>query len=564
MAFFSPIVCDWPRERILFDGSHALVVDKPEGLPVHGGAPGWDDVVTRLGHWLAAQGRDGYLAVHHRLDSDSSGVLFFGRDTADNAQIAEAMEAHRARRRYLAVVTDPGLPQRFEWRDQLDTPTDGGPTRVCAEGGVSAVARGQVLERSEGRALVELFPETGRRHQLRVQLASRGAPILGDRMYRGAPASRMLLHSASFALEVLGLEVEAPVPPEFEEVGGRGLQGERALTHALKARSWLRAPLARRTDCYRLINAAGDGLPGVVVDRYGDHAVLELSTPEALERRSELVEAVVALEPLGIYVKCRQRRDLRHADVEALAPSLADWGVSAPDEQEITEDGVKYGASHGDGWDVGLYLDQRENRRRLQSGAAGLRVLNLFCYTGSFSLAAALGGARRTVSVDLSARALERARRNFELNELVAGGAHAFVRADARQFLAAAVTKPERFERIILDPPSFSTGKAGVFRLADEWDAMLEACCKLLTDDGQLLVISHERGVPPDLLRKRVHRAVDRAKRELASLREGVSGGDCPSRDGTPFPSRSLWATLGSAPKIADKSKRQGRRGKSR
>jgi 23S rRNA-/tRNA-specific pseudouridylate synthase len=185
----------WLPERVLEDDGSLLVIDKPWGVVTHGGDTALGvDVVTRLGRWLAARGDDPYLGVHQRLDQDASGVLVFARSPAQNRALAVELGEHRADRRYLAAVTDPGLREQGRLEHRLAH--DGrGLTEVVERDGQLGTTEYRVLERGPGRALLELWPHTGRRHQLRVQLSAVGAPIAGDRWYGGVRAPRLLLHS---------------------------------------------------------------------------------------------------------------------------------------------------------------------------------------------------------------------------------------------------------------------------------------------------------------------------------------------------------------------------------
>lgn len=542
---FEPIAVAWPEERILHADARVLVVNKPRGLPVHGGTPDFDDVVTRLARWLRERDESDYLSVHSRLDKEVSGVLVFGRSRSENQSIAREFESHRVLKRYVAVVRDHGLPERFEMRDRLQ-PSEQGPTRVVREGGVDAVTSGVVMARQNGRALVELRPQTGRRHQLRVQLAQRGAPICGDSLYGGERALRLMLHAVGVESKVLGWHFELPTPEEFKGYGLEyGLGSSERLRRALFDAAWLREPLTRSSDAMRLVNADGDGLPGVAVDRYGDFAVLELFSEEALQRSRELCGLVHELGARGVYSKIRRRGDLRRANVDELAASQAECGENAPEAFLIRECGVPAEVRLGDGWDVGIYLDQRDNRRRVMAAAKNRSVLNLFGYTGTFSVAAALGGANRTVTVDLSGRALERARRNLELAQVPSSGVHEFVRADVIEWFARAKRGNQRFGLIILDPPSFSTtGRGKVFRLADAWDELLQGTLGLLEPKGQMLVISHERGSSQNSLRRRILRAAQRVGHSSPAVRDLNSSVDFPDGLDGPWPSFGLWVAL--------------------
>ncbi len=542
---FEPVLVSWPEARIIHRDSDWLVVDKPSRIPVYGGPEGFDDMMTRLSRHLAERGAPTELGVHQRLDRDASGVMLFARRRHANLVLAGAKQAHRFVRRYLAVVRDAGLLPSFEWTDHLQ-PSTQGPTRRVHQGGVLAHTRGRVLRRESGRACVELFPETGRRHQLRVQLALRGAPICGDPIYGGDPAPRLMLHAASLTVDGIEQSFVAAVPEEFATLGDPSPLGSpQRLCRVLFDAAWLRAPLARENTAYRLVNAEGDGLTGLVVDRLGDHAVLELRSPEALARREEIARAVAELGAQAVYVKCRPRGDPRAQTVEQLAPSLPDVGEPVQAPYSVREGPIDFEVSPSDGWDTGLYLDQRDNRRRIREKAQGRDVLNLFSYTGGFSVAAAAGGARSTVSVDVSARAQRRALRNFEVAGIETGESHRLVCSEVGVWLARARRRRVRFDLVVLDPPSFATlGKKRVFRLARDAEALLVSVMGLLRPGGELLVVSHERPVSPARLRRRLQDAARAAGRRVVSLRSIPNQIDCPSGWQGPIPSQSCWMTL--------------------
>jgi 23S rRNA (cytosine1962-C5)-methyltransferase len=542
---YEPIRVAWPTERLIHVDDQVLVVDKPRGLPVHGGSPEFDDIVTRLARFLRERGEPDYLAVHSRLDKDVSGVLLFGREPGNNQAIAREFESRRITKRYLAVVRDSALPARFEMNDRL-LPTERGRTRVVESGGVEAVTEVSVRARQRGRALVELCPKTGRRHQLRAQLAHRGAPICGDLLYRGDAARRLMLHAVHLESMALGWHFDSEPPECFADFGLSGELGTRdGLARVLFEAAWLREPLFRTTEVLRLVNSAGDGVPGVAIDRYGDWAVLELSSDEAMARRREVGELTLALGARGVYTKCRMRRDLRQVSEPKLASSEPDGGESAPEALVVRENGLPIEVRLSDGWDVGIYLDQRENRRRVMAAAKGRAVLNLFGYTAAFSLAAAVGGAAHTTTVDISGRALERGRRNFELAGVAPSAEHQFFRADAVEWLRRAVRTERRFDLVILDPPTFSTvGRGRVFRLADRWDSLLSDAMQLLNPHGQMLVVSHERASGRHELRQRIQRAAERQGKTEPRIRDLASAVDVPDGPEGPWPSYALWVEL--------------------
>jgi len=538
-----------PGRILHFDG-RILVIDKPSGIPVHGGDESLGgDLVSRLAEFLRGQGTDGYLGVHQRLDLGTSGVMLFTAAREANAEISRAAEGHELERRYVAAVTlrsrelatrlERGAQVRLEHRLLHER----GRTRVVNRGGDAAIARVRLLERHGERALVELSPETGRTHQLRVQLASAGAPVAGDELYGGDRAARLLLHARELALPD-GRAFRAELPAAFGWVRGESSLGDAAaLGAALTDAAILRAPLAAQSDCYRLVNAEGDGLPGITVDRYGDFAVLNVSEDEARERAREIAAVLVGIGARGVYLKLRVRADLRRLAATELAPKEPVAGEAAPERFLVHENGMAIGVELAEGLSSGLFLDQRDNRRRVMGLAAGARVLNLFSYTGSFGVAAALGGARRVVNVDLSGRALARARDNFEANGLDPH-LHAFEQTDAVEFLKRA--KRGSFELVILDPPSFSSqAEGGAFRVDKELGVLAERAFTALSAGGSLLVVTNHKKTSQPRLRALVKEAAARAGVELSRLKDLKSPLDCPPGPDGPLPSRSVLATRG-------------------
>jgi 23S rRNA (cytosine1962-C5)-methyltransferase len=537
---FEALLGWWNDARVVVLDDDLLVVDKPSGIAVHGGDERLgDDVVRRLSRWLGERGEHDYLGVHQRLDKDASGVLFFTRRRGMNAEIARLMESHAARRVYVAAVSDPGLPAEgaFEHRLSHDK---GGRTRVVQRGGQHARARYRVLRRNAGRALVELEPETGRTHQLRVQLSHSAAPIAGDRLYGGAPAPRLMLHARS--IDVAGRHFEAPVPEELEA----WFEGRQP---ALEPRARLLDAGVRRTplsasDAYRLANDAGDLMPGVVVDRYGDFAVLSISDDEAYRRRQEIAGLLVELGARGVYLKLRVRADLRRQHAGALAPAEPIAGDPAPGPLTVHEGPLQFHVELGDGLSTGLFVDQRDNRARVAE-LASKRMLNLFAYTCSFSVAAAMGGAH-TTSVDLSGRALERGRDNFALNGLDPA-AHRFEKDDVIDWLRRARRRQERYGLVVLDPPSFGTrAKRGTFSVEKSYVAVARDALSLLEPGGRLLAVTNHTKTWQSGLRRMLHSAAREAGVELRQLKDFPSGLDCPEGPDGPTPSRSVLATLAS------------------
>ncbi len=208
--------------------------------------------------------------------------------------------------------------------------------------------------------------------------------------------------------------------------------------------------LVAGTDALRLVNGEGDRLPGLVVDRYADFLVCQFITAGADALKPMVVDALVELvAPRGIWE--RSEGSVRTAEgLPRTCGPLA--GEEPPDEITITESGRLHVVDVRGGQKTGFFLDQRPNRDLTATIASGRRVLNLFAYTGGFSVAAARGGATHVVSVDSSAAALVHAEAAWRLNGL-APEAAAFVRADVFEYLRGEVPSSDL---VILDPPPFA------------------------------------------------------------------------------------------------------------
>jgi 23S rRNA (cytosine1962-C5)-methyltransferase len=241
---------------------------------------------------------------------------------------------------------------------------------------------------------------------------------------------------------------------------------------------------------YRFLNGEGDGLPGVTVDRYGPYAVLTTDGP-AIE---SIVPFVVAALSRTVSLQGVVRR-IRGAAAPAGAPAEGDAsrleilvGRLPPRELIVEEHGLRFVANLHEGQKTGLFLDQRENRRYVESIAAGKRVLNLFGYTGGFSLYAARGGATEAVTVDVAAGALDSARENFRLNGF-SSDAHEFAAIDAFEYLRAARERKENFGVVVCDPPSFARSRAHRDRAIDAY-VRLHAAALAVTEPGGLYAAS--------------------------------------------------------------------------
>lgn len=561
---------DFDPRRIVYEDEHLLVVDKPSGVPSQAAREDdHDDLPTRLRAFLAA--RDGgapYLGIHQRLDRATSGLVLYTRAKSANAAIAAQLEGRTAEKTYLAAVEGwRGGPRTL--RHRLGPLVDGrvevaGPRDKRAQ---EAITHVDVVAQEGRRALLSLRLETGRTHQARAQLAAVGAPIAGDRLYGGPRAPRLLLHAEKLVLAhptspTIGkggkgsrLHLVAPKPAAFSRWLRDGDQPALTATRfdgpafadALDRAREERWGLAHAADttAFRLLNEDGDATPGLSVDVYGDHLVAQLYESFEPDVEAALLDALHGLGMAGVYLKRRPKQANVVVDTrnDALAPKDPVRGVAAPGELVVREHGLPFLVRLGDGLSTGIFLDQRENRRRVRGLSAGKSVLNLFAYTAPFTVAAAAGGARRTTSVDASASALAWADRNLAAAGL-AGDHHVMVVDDVFAWIAKQKKVRERYDLVILDPPSYSSVGGQRFSTDADYRDLAADCLALVSPGGSLLACSNHRKTVQAKLRRWLHEAARAAAREVVAMKDLPPPADYPPPWGAQPHLKSVLVTV--------------------
>ncbi|MDT8440529.1 MAG: class I SAM-dependent rRNA methyltransferase [Desulfuromonadales bacterium] len=302
------------------------------------------------------------------------------------------------------------------------------------------------------------------------------------------------------------------------------------LQAAGRARRWLDLG---DTSAWRLVNGEGDGLPGISVDRYGDHLLVQYYTPAWAPYLAQLVDALrEVFAPRGIYGKFRPQETRRQkGETETRGRLLA--GNEMPDGHLVREHGLSYRVDLVRDLHTGLFLDQRTNRLQFRRLAAGNRVLNLFAYTGAFSLAAAAGGALQVTSVDAAGRYLEWARDNFRHNEIDPAD-HRFITGDCFVELDCLAAAGERFDIVLMDPPSFSTTRKSRFTTTGGTAELVGKALQLLPPGGLLITSSNLQKMTLDDYLKELRRGSLAAGRRLQVTEVAGQGGDFPFPVGFP------------------------------
>lgn len=281
------------------------------------------------------------------------------------------------------------------------------------------------------------------------------------------------------------------------------------------------------TNAYRLINGEGDGLPGLTVDRYADYLMVQLFSNAWRPHLPLLVTALQkVLEPLGIYEKFRPQQTRKLAAQSKQLSRLL-YGNPVAGRVQVLENGLTMLVDLEEGLNTGLFSDQRDNRRDLMARAAGARVLNLFAYTGAFSVAAAAAGAARVTSVDASGAYLDWAKDNFAANRLNPKR-HDFLVGDCRKVLQELLRQARTFDLILMDPPSFSTVGKRRFTTSGGTAELVAEALPLLEPGGLLITSSNHQKVDLADYLKELRRGALAAGSSLKVIAARGQGGDFP------------------------------------
>ncbi len=485
---------------VLHEDEHLLVVNKPPGLNTHSPSPFagegiYEWLLHRESLWAG-------LAIIHRLEKETSGVMVFGKTALANRSLTGQFSSREVRKRYVLLTDREVSTKVSKISSALVRAGARYLSRPIHAGAEIAETEFRVLESIDKKTLIAAEPLTGKTHQIRVHAAEQGFPILGDELYGGTNWSRLCLHSEKivFRHPASEHEVSLAAPPQF------------ATDRRLPIRSSLIGP---DTNAFRIVHGHSDGLPEIFADRLGDYLLVHATRP-LQHQESEILGAIARFYGCrGTYLKVLSKY-IREEGAGGRNLAESDFrGEAAPTRFTILENGVSYELSFAEGYSVGLFLDQRENRRRLLSGhlAAdfefGLKdreVLNTFAYTCAFSVCAALAGAR-TTSLDLSKKYLEWGRRNFLLNQIK--GEHDFIFGDTFDWLRRLTRKGRSFDLILLDPPTFpQSSESGVFQAERDYGKLVSAALPLLKSDGVLFCSTNAARLQPGSFLEQVQQAI--------------------------------------------------------
>ncbi len=528
---------------VIFEDDHLLVVNKPAGWNTHAPAPfAGEGIYDWLRH---REPRWASLAIIHRLDKETSGVLVFGKTPLANKSLTAQFTAHSVHKKYLLLTDRAVAAKEFTARNPLLRASE---RSVISPHGEAAETRFEFVGDSildPPASTLAALPRTGRTHQIRAHAAEHGLPILGDTLYGGTPFPRVCLHATeiTFAHPATNQPVTFTVPADF----------------AADTRAALRAAIIEpaQSNAFRCLHGASDDQPGWFVEQLGDYLLSQSEAPLTPAQTRWLVAsrpAPCAPRPAhGIYHKILNRRVQRATPADT-SPQLV-FGEAAPEKFVIRENGVQFEMSFNEGYSVGLFLDQRDNRRRFLTGhiAADFplflkpkasnpapEVLNTFAYTCGFSVCAALAGAR-TTSLDLSKKYLDWGKHNFALNGLDPA-AHDFIFGDTFDWLKRFAKKGRAFDAIVLDPPTFSRSKeSGVFQTEKDYGKLVTAALPVLKPNGILLASTNTATLAPEDFLAAVTAAIRAAGRKIVQQHYVPQPPDFPISREEPGYLKTIW-----------------------
>jgi 23S rRNA (cytosine1962-C5)-methyltransferase len=529
---------------VIFEDEHLLVVAKPAGWNTHAPSPfAGEGIYDWLKH---REPRWASLAILHRLDKETSGVLVFGKTPLANKSLTEQFTQRRAQKKYL-LLTDREVPQK-EFTVKTSLVRVGEKYASRAGGEIAETKFTPIVDSKFGNLRLKMIsaePLTGRTHQIRVHAAENGFPIFGDTLYDGTASSRVFLHAGEIAFThpATNAPVKFFAPVNFE------------IEPRLALRSAVIEPEA--TNAFCVIQGASDGWPGWFVEKLGDFLFSQSEAPLSAKQNEELSRLAKIFSSRGAYHKILSRQVRRSTTTEA-SPQLV-FGEAAPERFEILENDVRYEMSFTEGYSVGLFLDQRDNRRRFLTGHIAadfpltdlrftiydsrLEILNCFAYTCGFSVCAAKAGARVT-SLDLSKKYLEWGRRNFALNGLDSA-AHDFIYGDTFDWLRRLAKKGRAFDAVVLDPPTFSQSKEhGTFRAEKDYGKLVTAALPLVKPGGILFASTNAADWPPENFLADVDAAVHGTKRNILQRHYVPQPPDFPISRAEPAYLKTVWMRI--------------------
>ncbi len=466
-----------------------LFVDKVSGVNTHAPDPRKPGLVEMLQHELGQ-----VLHVVSRLDKGTSGALVFALNSEAAQKLTKKFENHDIEKKYI-FLTDKAHKLSAFSHQSLITKDGNLPVSDVRSPNPNAITDFKLLKQVGAFYLWEATPKTGKQHQIRLHAQDQNIPVLGDLDHGGKPFYRLCLHAQEIEFELDNEKHKhissqpvwiSPLPEDYLEL----------FECVFKRSNLLQVPTSSE-ECLRW---AHQELDDFRIDQFGDHLwVYWYKTTEPEKADLQKFEVLGKTLNRSGWIREMINRGAKGENSKI-------WPIGTPHKRwTAQENELTYEFRSDQGMSPGLFLDQRENRVWIKENSSGKKVLNLFCYTGGFTVNAALGGAIETCSIDASKTYLDWTQVNMLHNGIdVKSGAHQFWEADCIFFLKSCLKKGRKFDLIICDPPSVGRSKEGTFQIHKNLPELLEACLKCLEPLGRILLSTNYEGWTLEDLQKQV------------------------------------------------------------
>lgn len=454
------------------NGQDIIFVDKPAGLNTHASEPGRPGLVEIYENRLNIK-----LWVCHRLDQATTGTLVFATSKEKAELLRQAFEKHQVEKVYWFLTDRKSSFEEAKVTGHIEKLQG---RFVCHENQPdNSLTLFKRIKRSPFFELWEARPESGKPHQIRLHAEKIGLPILGDTVHGGSTFPHLCLHALSIKLPNEALRT-SPAPRFFERLGLLKDPDLIQILSAIDKRQRLFGFLSEPNQCLRLTH---NEIPRLAIDKLGSQLWVHWYNEQPpREKDLERFEFLATNLKSSLILQLRKNRG--SAPTENMT-----WLIRDPaNSWTAGENDLVFEFRNEQGLSAGLFLDQRLNRKLVQDTSCDLDVLNLFAYTGGFSLAAAKGRAKTVTTVDLSKSFLAWAKANFELNSLPPAN-YEWWATDSFVFLEGARKRKRKWDLIICDPPSFARipGEKKPFVLKEAWPKLLQLMLDCLSNEGKIL-----------------------------------------------------------------------------
>lgn len=453
-----------------------IALQKPTGMNTHRPDPDKPGLVELLETQIGTT-----LYVVHRLDKETSGILLLARSQEVAQKLTELFESQQVHKEYI-FLTD----RKVDFSEiEIESEISKQDSQFISRHSKNPNSKTKFIKLKSGSTytLWKALPETGKPHQIRLHAEQVGIPILGDRLHGGSTFFRLCLHAAKISFRFADSDCSFESSIWFDEniQDSQFFHFKEALWKRQQFLDLTHAPTCRwshdESSVFRL-------------DQYGSQLWMNWYS-SALPNLADPLFAEITHtlnKPLWIrQMKPRGSPKGQEAFLLSMGNPESKWTAE--------ESGVHYELRSDQGLSPGLFLDQRENRAWVKSVAKEARVLNLFAYTGGFSLNACLGGAKAVCTVDVSRAFLDWTKRNFILNEQSPDSPNfEFWAQDVLLFLKGCQKRKREFDLIICDPPTLGRTKDGTFDLKRDLNELLQSCWSALAPKGRLLFSCNYEG----------------------------------------------------------------------